>query len=116
MTQLKESSAEQRRHPRIEILDNLEVRDVGSGKPIGQLANISVEGLMVISPGPLSTGRSYRLSIPLSAEGVTDTRIEVTAESLWCEDTNASGAYWTGFHITTISARDQAILDKLAGY
>lgn len=113
MTQPNQTSADQRREPRVEILENLNVKDIGAGTVLGQLANISSEGLMLVSPRPLSIGRSYRLLIPLAANSGDDLRIQVTAESLWCEDANSSGMYWTGFHITTISAADQAILNKL---
>ncbi len=116
MTQPKHTSVDQRREPRLEILENLNVSDVGSGQILGQLANISSEGLMLVSPRPLSTGRSYRLLIPLVSEGIDGARIEVTAESLWCEDVNNSGTYWTGFHITTISAADQSLLNKLVSH
>lgn len=113
MTQPKQSSIDQRRAPRLEILESLNVKDVRDGEVLGQLANISSEGLMLVSQRPLSIGRSYRLIIPLAVEGIQDARIEVTAESLWCEDVNNSGTYWTGFHITAISAADQSVLNKL---
>jgi len=113
MTQPKHTSIDQRREPRVEILENLNVSRIGTGEILGQLANISSEGLMLVSPRPLPTASSYRLLIPLCSANSRSTRIEVTAESLWCEDVNSSGTYWIGFHITTISAADQSLLNQL---
>ncbi len=108
-------NSENRQQHRLEIQDELMVTDINTGNTMGQLANLSVEGLMLSSTEPVRLNTIYRLRIPLSAEGVDDSNIEVRAESLWCEDVNGSGSYWTGFHICEISSQDQEILNKIVG-
>lgn len=112
MSQVKVSS-EHRQQRRLEITDELIVTDAKSGSALGQLANLSTGGLMLASQEPITTNTRYHLNVPLSAEGVSDASILVTVESLWCEDINGSGTYWTGFHIENISLEHQAILDKI---
>ena len=112
MSQVKTTS-EHRQQQRLEITDELIVTDAKSGSAMGQLANLSTGGLMLASPQPIAINIRYHLNVPLSAEGVADASILVTAESLWCEDINGSGTYWTGFHIENISAEHQAILNKI---
>lgn len=106
-------SREQRTQERLEITDELIVTDANSGDALGQLANLSIEGLMLASMEPVRLNTEFRLRVPLSAEGVDDACILVGAESLWCEDINGSGTYWTGFHINDISPEHQAILEKI---
>lgn len=113
MAKSETNAQDQRRNPRLEIMDNLNVSETGSGVLLGQLVNISEDGFMLVSPEPLATGRQYKLTIPLSAEGVTDSEIRLTAESLWCEDVNGSGTFWTGFQITEILGEDRRILDRV---
>lgn len=112
MSQTKISS-EQRQQNRLEIQDELIVTDAKTSAALGQLANLSIEGLMLSSKEPIATNTSFHLNIPLSAEGVADAFILVTAESLWSEDISGSGSYWTGFHIENISDEHLAILQKI---
>lgn len=107
------SSLDQRRQSRLEIQDELPVSNLHTGDVLGQLVNLSIEGLMLTSPEALETGSTYQLKIPLSTEGVDDASITVGAESLWSEDIHGSGTYWTGFYIIDISPEDQAILEQL---
>lgn len=113
MAKSEQNSRDQRRKPRLEIMENLNVSETSSGVLLGQLVNISEEGLMLVSSAPLATGRTYHLTIPLSAEGLNDSSIRLIAESLWCEDANSSGTFWTGFQIVDISEEDQQVLRQI---
>ncbi|MEE9343786.1 MAG: PilZ domain-containing protein [Gammaproteobacteria bacterium] len=107
------SPVEQRRQSRLEIQDELPVTNLHSGQLLGQLVNLSMEGFMIASPAALETGTTYQLNIPLSAEGVDDASLIVGAESLWSDDNNGSGSFWTGFYIIDISPEYQTILEQL---
>jgi hypothetical protein len=105
----KQNAIEQRRKPRITMADYVEVTDAHSGRILGQLVNLSVDGLMLVSPGSITPGTIYQLRIPLG----TDTGAQpllVGAESLWCHDANESGSFWSGFQIIDISPQHREIL------
>jgi hypothetical protein len=107
------ANSEHRQQHRLEIEGSLSVTNAKTGSSLGLLANLSVEGLMISSQKPIALNTRFHLNVPLSAEGVDDVSILVTAESLWSEDVSGSGTYWTGFHIENISAEHQEILTKI---
>jgi hypothetical protein len=106
--------ADKRRAPRVTIPEHPQIVDAHSGELLGQLVNLSSDGLMLAGNQCIPCNTVRQMCIPLV---VGDSRkvINVGAESLWCEDANGSGLYWTGFHIIDISADDQATLDNITG-
>ena len=107
-------NADQRRKQRVTIPEHPEILDAHSDKVLGQLVNLSVDGLMVVSPQCVDCGVVCQIRIPLIREG-EKVEIIVGAESLWCEDANDSGSHWTGFHIIDISPESQEILNSVIG-
>ncbi len=106
--------AEQRRKNRVTIPEHPTILDAHSGKPIGQLVNLSADGLMIAGTQAIRCSHVCQMRIPLFREG-QQLEIRVGAESLWSEDANDSGTHWTGFQIIDISPEDQAILDAIVG-
>ena len=105
---------EQRRKQRIVIPEHPEIMDAHTAEVIGQLVNLSADGLMMVSSHCVERGRVCQIRIPLIRGGKA-MEIVVGAESLWCEDANGSGSYWTGFHIIDISPEDRQILNSVVG-
>ena len=108
----KPAPSEQRRKRRVTIPDHPQILDAHSGEVLGELVNLSVDGLMAVSPGSIVCGTLCQMRIPLLCNGER-VEIQIGVESLWSEDTNDSGTYWTGFQIIDISAEHQAILDAV---
>lgn len=108
------TSADQRRDPRFTIPEHPEILDAHSGKTIGQLVNLSANGLMVASDRAIPVNTVCQLRVPL-ARGDHRFELRIGAVSLWCEDANASGTHWTGFQIIDISPADQQILNAVIG-
>ena len=106
--------AEQRRNHRISIPEQPHIYDAHSGEIIGDLVNLSSDGLMAASHRHIAGGSICQIRIPL-IKGEQQVDICVGTESLWCEDANDSGTYWTGFQIIDISPDDQLILDAVVG-
>jgi hypothetical protein len=104
------TSADQRRDPRVTIPEHPEIRDAHSGKIIGQLVNLSSNGLMVAGAQAIPGNTVCQLRVPLT-RGDHHLELRIGAVSLWCEDANDSGMHWTGFQIIDISPADQHILD-----
>ena len=106
--------ADKRRAQRVTIPEHPQVVDAHSGELLGQLVNLSSDGLMLAGNHCIACNTVRQMRIPL-AVGDTRAVISVGAESLWCEDANGSGLYWTGFHIIDISSDDQKTLDAVTG-
>jgi hypothetical protein len=104
--------ADQRRKQRVTIPEHPQVFDAHSGAPVGQLVNLSSEGLMIAGSECIPCNTVCQMHIPLVIGGSKQV-ISVGAESLWCEDANGSGMYWTGFHIIDISPEHQRLLDAI---
>lgn len=109
-TNLKNS--DQRTNARIGVSDNVDVLNAHSLSSIGQLANISADGLMIASLNEIDTNSVLQVRIAFH-NGAELTELEIGIESLWCQDTNESGVWWTGFHIIDISPEHQEILDSM---
>ena len=106
--------ADQRRSQRVSIPEHPQVLDAHSDAVIGQLVNLSSDGLMIASSRCIEFNTVYQMRIPL-ARGDDHLEIRIGAESLWCEDANDSGMHWTGFQIIDISPEDQRILESVLG-
>lgn len=108
------NNSEQRSKPRVTIPDHPQILDAHSDSVLGQLVNLSGDGLMLVSSRCIERGIICQVRIPLIKAG-HKVEIVAGAESLWCEDANDSGSYWTGFQIIDISAEDQEILNAVVG-
>jgi len=106
------SKNEQRKLTRVSIPDHPQIFDAHSGTTVGQLVNLSVEGLMMMSQTAVNPGTLLQLKIPLQCNNeVID--IQLGAESLWCDETDDTGVCWTGLHIIDISPEHQEIISTL---
>ena len=92
---------EQRRIRRWHLVLYLRVFSV-EGQLLGHLANISQDGMMVISDEPIEIDRDFELWLELPKDGGGD-RLEFRAHSVRCDrDVNPS-FYDTGFRLLDVS-------------
>lgn len=91
----------------------LRVFDTEAGTPLGQLADITPQGMMLISDLCAETGRAYSLRMDLPKNVMGGGHIIFHAVCKWCRRENGSGYYSMGFTITDISPQEQVILQKL---
>ncbi len=115
MARPKQQLQERRGEHRTEVHRVMNVTDANNGSVIGQLVNLSHDGLMLVSATPFEAGAVLQLWVPLPDSPEGDSSILVGVESLWCQDANDTGAFWTGFHIIDISPDDQARLNQVTG-
>jgi hypothetical protein len=106
--------ADMRKNPRVETTDQVAVINTHSGDVVGQLVNLSVDGLMLMGPNCIAPGTVLQLRVPIG-DGDKTSELLVGAEALWCQDANDSGSYWSGFQIIDISPEQQEMLDALVG-
>lgn len=112
MTHAIEETRERRGGRRVEVHEPMTISDANSGSVVGQLVNLSHTGLMLVSATCIEAGTVLQLKVPLPG-GADEEPLLIGVESLWCQDANDSGAYWTGFQIIDISPQDQARLDQV---
>lgn len=110
--QIKIHPVEQRKKVRVALSEPPLVYDAHSGEPVGQIVNISVDGMMLAGPVCTSPGTVRQFRIQIQHKGAC-TELQPGVESLWCQDVNNSGTYWTGFHIIDIAPEQQEILNSL---
>lgn len=90
----------------------IEVLDVITGRSIGRVGNLSVDGMLLISTRALPANALYQISFQLPSVGNSGARpMEIGVNEQWGERASAPGQFWTGFHIVDISPEDQERLN-----
>lgn len=105
---------ERRKEPRVPVLISLRVYDQGSGEVLGELANLSRHGMMLLSQRLIEPNRVFQVEIPLPEnQSFAGTRLCLGIESLWFEQDEEGGHYWLGFEIIDFAPRAAELLDYL---
>ena len=85
--------------------------DAHSGDSLGQLSDISVEGVSILGETQLQCPRTYLLRILVPQGDSPDLSLEFEAESRW---TSAdSGSFTTGFRISFLTDEQRALIEKV---
>ena len=103
-----------RRTPRKNPDQAIEIHDINSGHILGQLVNITIEGLMLIGPEAIPPGTLYQLHMPLPDPTNGISAIDFGVESLWHQSAGNSNRYWTGFQIIDISPENSAAVESIS--
>lgn len=104
----------QRRAARKRVDFKAIVTDVISGKPLGQLGNLSSTGMLLISPQAPRSEALYQISLALpESSGVAPSApIELGVQEQWHEYAASPGQVWAGFRIVAVSDPDAARLNS----
>ena len=107
---------EHRGHQRIKVSEIIKVVDRQTGNTVGQLVNISADGLMLLSPEPVPENSIFQLSLEFAADSANtaDGPVMIGVESLWCNSSSDQSQHWVGFCIIDISEQDLERIRKLA--
>ena len=103
------SIEEMRKSERIAITEVVRVIDKPSGQEIGQLVNISEEGIMIMGSQPIAENSIMQLSLLFDGEP----EMSIGVESLWSQS-SGEASHWTGFYIIDISEQDQQRIRDMA--
>jgi hypothetical protein len=85
----------------------IDVQDLVSGRTLGRIGNLSIDGLLLIGQRPLPANALFQLSFNLPVDGSGARPLEIGVCEQWGERAAAPGQFWTGFHIVDISPDDQ---------
>ncbi len=106
-----------RKLERKEINQTIDVIDVINGGKFGELLNITVEGIMLMTNEEIPTQSIYQLCIKLPIELHGTNTVELGGDCLWCRKDENFHRFWAGFQI--IDASDTAVKqieDLIAAY
>jgi hypothetical protein len=107
---------ERRKYPRKDLLLFANVYDSKSGKIIGTLLNITLEGAMVLSENRVDADNTMELHIKLPENFVQKNELVFVASSRWCGPDINPEFYDVGYQFANVSDEDsqiiQAIIEK----
>jgi hypothetical protein len=104
---------DQRKIPRKIADDVLEVSDQHTNSTLGQVVNISAEGLMLMSDEPFTVGSVYELDLRLPRLVKGHSKVSFGAEVIWTTPASQPGSHWSGFRIIDVSEEDILTIDEL---
>lgn len=110
LTTIVESSKpdfEQRKLKRRNFILNIEVFDRNSDKLMGDLGDITSEGIMVVSEDPIAENKTFELIIRLPEEAEEQLEIVFDAQSIRCQKTIHKAIYITGFLVKSLDEENK---------
>lgn len=104
---------EKRKLQRRYIMFYSRVFDRTTGEFLGHLENITSEGGMIISEGPLEIDQVYSLAMRLPEDVYQKLAINFEAQSIWCKPDIDPAFYNTGFKFQKLAEEDIAIIHQI---
>jgi len=89
------------------------VIDISNGRSIGHLADISADGMRIISGNAPDQGQVYKLRIDLPEEICGCDQLNVDAKNVWCREDTANNQFQTGFEFLHTFPHHEEIIEML---
>jgi hypothetical protein len=99
---------DRRRYPRKQCSRDqvVEVSDLISGRHLGRLVNVSLDGFLLVGASPIEPESVLQLALSTKTpDGIT--HINVGAVCMWNSEANYPGNYWSGFHLIDVPAESK---------
>ncbi len=104
-------TTEHRRSQRKRARHAIQVTNAITGQTVGNVGNLSIDGMLLISPQLLRDDALYQFRFPLPSGATAQLHtLEVGVHEQWSEPANVPGQFWTGFRIIDISPEDYNVL------
>ena len=104
---------DQRQTVRKDLPDIIDAANAVTGEIMGQIANLSESGFMLIANRPMAENSLYQISFSVGLPGDAMFEFSVGAQVLWCSPAKVADSYWAGFQIVDISDNDYEALEAL---
>ena len=104
---------ERRQHQRHSTDQQLELIEQHSGRRLGRLVDLSLDGFMLFSEGPLTVDSVIECSLLLDAPIDGNRSIDFAADCLWSRPGADNQHCWSGFHIIDIGEAESSALRSL---
>ena len=115
MSTSDKAAREQRKSERFAVSDIVRVIDVPTDQEIGQLVNISQDGLMILGTREIAENSIMQLKLMFESAHGKQEPISIGVESLWTQTSGEGSQHWTGFCIIDISEQDRLRLEDKIG-
>ena len=89
------------------------VYDRKSGRLIGHLSDLTVEGLMIIGEEQTEIHRRYVLSMDLPEDIFGKPHMTFEADARWCQRDVDPAFYNSGWHLEKIAPEDVEIIERI---
>lgn len=113
MTATNAKPSNQRRHVRIHLRHPVSALDLMTGRGVGEVVNITTEGLMLVMEQSLQSGGIYQLALTLPEAINGESVINLGAECLWCSEASVAKRFWGGFQIIDLSQEAEAMISTM---
>ena len=104
---------DRRKYPRKDLLLFANVYDSKSGKIVGTLLNITLEGAMVLSESRIDADNTMELHIKLPENFVQKNELIFTANSRWCGPDINPEFFDVGYQFANVSEEDGQIIQTI---
>jgi hypothetical protein len=103
---------ENRRSRRKSTQTGIEVTNALTEEVIGQLGNLSVDGMLLIANREMADDALFQLRFDLPGQdaGVALRTLEIGVHEQWTEPASTPGQFWAGFRIIDIAPDDRVAL------
>jgi len=107
------SQKDKRFEKRKRLIYYLKVFDVDNNVLLGNLVDITVRGMMLISEEPVPSNNTYNLKIILPRKIQDKDSIQVEAKSLWSKNDINPVLYDSGFQFSKLTNEKKQIVEDL---
>lgn len=97
---------EHRRAPRRRAEEAIPVVNSITGEVAGHIANVSIDGMMLVCEQPARDDALYQFSFQLPDEHGRPYRYEIGMHEQWTEQANVPGQHWVGLRFIDIAPDD----------
>jgi|WetSurMetagenome_2_1015567.scaffolds.fasta_scaffold1005749_1 c-di-GMP-binding flagellar brake protein YcgR len=108
---------ERREYERYSVMFYLAVHERGNDAILGQIVDISLGGIRLLSEQPIPVGARLPLVMDVSLESGLTGKLPVEAACVWSEEDDNPGFYLAGFQFIDLTEHGtdfvQAIIDEL---
>ena len=103
----------QRKHQRVYLGESIDVIDILKGCTVGEVVNITLEGLMLAMNKKALPGNIYQFALALPDAIDGHQVISLGADCLWASDTSIASRHWAGFQIIDISESAEKLITSV---
>lgn len=107
---------ELRRIERQQLPHYLQVFNRNTGKPLGSIGNISLDGLMLVSQLPMLVGACFDLRLKVPGENESERFIDFQANCMWSREDVTPGIFDSGFALLAVPADYMRMVVALRDY
>lgn len=98
-------SQRKRAHQMIHVMNSI------TGKQVGHIGNLSIDGMLLISSRQLPEDALFQFTFQLPSGATAQThQLEIGVHEQWCETAAVPGQFWSGFRIIDIGSDDYNVL------